>query len=615
MWYGPIIRGTHDEATGYVSTLVALSEDIPTLQRELESIRNLYPHFSYEYQGKREYNPLTRMFENTISDNPYNMAFEQFANQNLEKLSPQAIFNEGQKIFSIVPRRWQDTYLRGFIDWSERILGSWTITQGDREKVAKILNRLISAPTVSETTLNRVATNYFYNSLLPETRNAEFALYFLEKNADKIAPRNSQEGVSSYDSLLFAYVQQVGDIYRYDLNGEDAEYKRELGRKDLRLALQAAKKISDPKVKDLSLENLVYAFTDADYHDLEIAKDLIELMSDPNIQQNAQEEIRLEMEREEKGNTMAWKKIEKIRRHAAENMQLLVGLLGFSTEEEQRRASDVYSKKTSNYPAARTAGESSKTATQSLEAEVERISQAVGITLNMSWEALTGMLNLGRVKSIWENAEEMERRNKTMDYHYGVRRDTIERHLGNRAKGGASDPHPIYGAVFSPNGRDEFFGAAFRYGECFIKLKNEKVRERTTITYDDSFNGFNDFPLLWEHAAIAKSMMNLTDHGTRHGYVEAQILGGVTLDDIESITIPKLVLQEVYKKSGQAGVDRVLDQINEMREKFPGISIIIAEEASASKMIELLSSYFHEPEIYLEARRKYFEELEIYVKR
>lgn len=617
--YIPLRRFPLKYDPDYVPGLVKLTEDLPNLQANLEKLRSIYPFFRYDYGSKQKYLPVKRSNEDEILDNPYVMAFQQLQKRN--SLTPEVIYREGLNILRLIPEKypqWGDTSSREFIEWSNRwILGNWKAKQGFREEVAKILNKIVTLPFISQETLEVVATDFFYNSLRTETRNAEFAFNFLENHEYKIAPRNLPEGASTHDILWFDYVQQVADIYRYDLSSGDIESKKEMAKNDFKLARAAVEKISDVHLKDLALEQLLYAYTDETYHDLTIASDLLTKISDLNIKNSAEEEINLEKERQENGLSTSWKKVEKVKRHSKENIQLLIDLYGFSGEEARNKAIYAYYKKRSESAPASEKYKSLEEPAHALFSEQERIQSQVGVTINMSWENLETLMSEGKVKSIWENLDELERRNNEMSYHYGNRRNEVERHLGNRAKGGSSDPHPIYAAVYSPNGRDELFGAAFRYGECFIKLKNKNIQDRTTITFDDSFDGFSDFPFLWNDAPTAKAMMNLIDHDTMHGYAEAQILGGVTLDDIESIAIPKLVLQQIQKNNGEFGehnVQNLLDRINKMRKEHPEIPVVIVKEASASKMLDLLPTIFHEPDYYMERIKEYYKGIDEYGK-
>jgi hypothetical protein len=140
-----------------------------------------------------------------------------------------------------------------------------------------------------------------------------------------------------------------------------------------------------------------------------------------------------------------------------------------------------------------------------------------------------------------------------------------------------NDPHPLYGAGSSPNNRDEFYGGTGGgYGETFLVLKSDRIRDRTSFCYDDSFDGYHDWMLDWNGGITAKAIHNLNGSHSRHGYVEAQILGGVTLDDIESINIPSDALSGENKFGWSVGTN-VLTRIEELRQKYPNIKINIVE--------------------------------------
>lgn len=616
-----VIRQHESRAIDYVPRLLELARDIPTLQKELVDIKSMYPDFQYTLTPSKEYDAVSKEFKNSFDDNPYALAFQQFANTggwaynvtSLKQMSPEHKFQEGMKILQMVPERWRDSYVRSFAKWTYINIFNDDVNPNSQTAIARQMNTFITR-LISIDTMRIIGTEYFYNSLDPKTQNARFAYSLLLGRQNQIRPRNEREGVSNDDCLWFDFVQKVGDLYRYDLSSGDIEEKKKMARDDLDIAYKATQRIVDPQTRDTAYEHLVYAYTDADYKDLQRAEEIVSKMNNPAIAQNAREEIELEKEREEKGLTTSWKKIEKVKRHSNENAQLLIDLLGFSTKEGMEQAKHVYyTKSPLEHTSVRAKQvEPSEQNSQALRNEVERIQEQVGISTNLSWESVKLFLRTGRIVSIWENLEELEKRNKTRSYHYGRRRDEVERMLGNRAKGGASDPHPIYAALWSPNGRDEFFGAAFPYGECFVKMKNQRVEGRTSLTFDDSFNGFRDFPTTYEHGPTLKAMMNLIDNETMHGYVEAQILEGATIEDVESVNIPKLVLQEIQKKHGTVGVQRALDEINELRKQHPGIQINIIQEASASKIVELLSSYYLGPAAYRTSMEEYYKELAKY---
>lgn len=571
----------------YVNGLIKLAEDKDRFKQELDYLKKHYPRFTYEYRMEDLYNPVKGETENLVKDNPFTMAFERYERKSDASLETA---RRALSFLERVPEHWRDTYIRsavlGIINHTGINISETSLTE-----TMKIATTLILDPHVSQETFEIIATSYLKESLRPEARNIKTAFHFLKAHADKVVSYVNGEKVASSDHAWLKFIMSASDLYRYQLNGQDDEEKITLGNKDIDFAYRSLVRIESSELRDLASEQLVYAYTDVDYRDLERAREIAALVSDENIRKRCEEQIELEIEREAKGETSSWKKMEGVKRNSATNSQFLIDLLGFGTKEANDKARHTYRENVNINLSAATKEPSDETSKE-FGAEKEKIKDSVGVSINMSWDSILQTLDTGRLISIWENKKEMSERNTSMEYHYATRRDEIERKLDNRAKGGARDPHPVYGAVWSPNGRDEFFGPAWRYGGCFVKLRTDGIKGRTTATYDDSFNGFNDYPMLWEDMVSAEAMLNLTQFGARHKYVETQILGGVTTDDIESINIPRLILEELEDKSGPEAVTRVLLKIEELKQRFPDIAINIIEEANAKKMLEMLPMFY-----------------------
>lgn len=146
---------------------------------------------------------------------------------------------------------------------------------------------------------------------------------------------------------------------------------------------------------------------------------------------------------------------------------------------------------------------------------------------------------------------------------------------------------PIYGYVMVDGVRPAGLGASdmfdvstdalSQYGQIQVVLKDD-VRRRTTAMFGDSLNNRNDgipSPVddpSWQSYSPAPTKTMLTrgltsedrsvdDHEFRAGtYAEAQIHGGVTLDDIDEIIFPTTPSAATRKKLDDAGVKwRVLN--------------------------------------------------------
>ncbi len=130
---------------------------------------------------------------------------------------------------------------------------------------------------------------------------------------------------------------------------------------------------------------------------------------------------------------------------------------------------------------------------------------------------------------------------------------------------------PIYGYVMTRSAGDTG-NRQGQYGEVSVVLKPE-VSARTTVTHGDSFDTydppapvpFNDV----ERASAERLAMAASGLGYgKPSYVEAQIHGGVTLDDIDYIEVPaKFTTWNVEK--GQYDTVTVAS----MQKMFPGLDV------------------------------------------
>lgn len=167
---------------------------------------------------------------------------------------------------------------------------------------------------------------------------------------------------------------------------------------------------------------------------------------------------------------------------------------------------------------------------------IKSIESTSFITINASPSSIQHILDTGSIKSAFDDDASASKR----DYSYQRVRHRVEKSLGIRAKGTEKDPHPIYGALGYANGQDEYLGAAPAYGDCAIRLK-ASAKERSVYTYGDSFGSDTEQrQFVSKDAAYAKAKLDLDGreaNGTKTPYVEAQIIGGVHVEDIEEIHI------------------------------------------------------------------------------
>lgn len=527
----------------FIKGIENLPQSPQELKVELDKIKLLYPYFKYECTTECIAIRAERRGEDMLETNPYAICFKQ------------------------------------------GILGR------SNDKPYNKYKQLLLDPNVSELTRRCIATGYFEKSLDPDSQNVEGLYHYLQKYPEHIGISVDGEWKNDPDSMWYEFVMKSSDVYRYRLGKEDEKDLIALMRSDLDYAQRGLANIQNPNLRDKVAEQLVYALTDIDFRDLQTAHEIAARIENEYHRQQAEEIIALEIERERRGETSAWKKMERVRREAVVNKNYLADLLGFGTPEGRKQAEVEFYKRTGHLNVNSERLDSSPGSGEQLVKEIERIEGQVGLTVNLSWEAIPSLLETGNIYSMWDSDEVLRNRRDTVKYNYTERRDEIERKLGNRSKGGARDPHPVYGAVYSPNDRDEFFGAAPRYGFSYVKLKTENIKDRTTIVYDDSFNVFSDFPMTWDQATEVKAMLNVLKHQTAHKYVEAQVLNGISRSDIESINISKAELQFMYNGQEAARVRYVLGEIENLKRKYPEIKINIIKDADIDKYIELLPTF------------------------
>jgi len=145
---------------------------------------------------------------------------------------------------------------------------------------------------------------------------------------------------------------------------------------------------------------------------------------------------------------------------------------------------------------------------------------------------------------------------------------------------------PIYAALVVSD-KEKITGAAPRYGGCVMTLKDEVALNRTIYTYGDSSHSSelskdnqNDDRLAMPEATVAKILYDKQKQERVNGvvnkydYIEAQVLGGVDVNDIESITIP------------WRGVLRNYGILKTIQDEYPGLNLSVSVDSS-----ETIASY------------------------
>lgn len=332
---------------------------------------------------------------------------------------------------------------------------------------------------------------------------------------------------------LFAHIFAFTDTYRYNLDRGVYESSISRARQEREFVLQMLTRLEGPSLKELATIRIFDYLLDPDLGDIDLAAQFLAGVSDPDLKSFLETVLLEANERIKRGEPKHVETIKRVNGVSAANRDELVKLLGFDNPEDQ----------------------------QKLEEEIERVRSTQRVSVNRSFTSVLRVFNgVRRFMTSWEL--------HTRGSSYDVQRDSVEREMGIRSKGTREDPHPIYGAVYSENGRDEKLGGAGgAYGECFFILKNERVKDRTTFTYGDSFSEYRPYVLDWEDATYAKAMLNLR----KGSYVEAQILGGVTIDDIESVHVP--VRHDSIPQNAQ-GIEKELERL---RAEFPTIKFVTIE--------------------------------------
>lgn len=539
----------------YIRKLKELNKELPELKQQLDVVRNILPE--YEYNPKIE---IADHLEPLMEVNPFSVALENISSKNgvRSQWGLDQYTNTFNSLVAVVPEKWRSGLLTTYINRLSVVGDMSSNSELSRAAVLEA-NKWVFDTSLTADNITIFGKRFFEASLQPQNDNTKVLYEFCKQYADRIPLWNSESkklDIFNKDQVWWEFILSTSDLYRYQFVSGNAEEIMRKSVTDLVYASEAVFQISDPQIKDQAISNVIYMLTDEELGELEVAQLYVDMMQEGSLKREAQTEVSLELERLNRGESTSWKKMEKLRRVAIENKLALQKYLGY----EPTDTGDVGRLKYTENRA------------KQLREEINRVENDFSVTVNITWENLLKALDNGRLVSIWENNEKMKQRKS----NYAERRDTVERMLGNRAKGGRKDPHPIYGAAFTPNGRDEFYGGSGGgYGECFIELDTARIKKRTSFCYGDSFGDYGKWLLDWEGGVVAKAIHNLdrTKETTRHAYVEAQILGGVSLDDIESINIPQLDSNHW----GTKGEEEILSEIEELKQRFPGIKINIIE--------------------------------------
>lgn len=562
----------------YIYELKKLGENTAQLRLELDSIKTVLPDYKYDFKVDIRTLETKTKSERYIESNPFAIALKsRIYTRDINSIDD---INEAVQLFEslqrIVPDRWRGEFISTYVEMMSETAGYFNKTSEITRRAISEANKYVFDEDMTPEQIELFATKFFESSLDTKNENTEMAVNFCKKYGDRIRTWIDNQRQVDANSTWYKLSLLVSDLYRYPISSEREEIAIAKARSDLAWAVEAVDHIDDHVLKDKAIVNLIYALTDQEIGNIEKAEQLVDIMQDVNLRESSQAEIELEKERLSKGETTTWKKMEKVLRATTTNVKVLKDLFGYSSLEELDKARKEYWGQFKTFPDHLNSTFNPENLIR-LNQEIKRIRDDFHVTLNITWANVLKVLETGRVISIWENREVMDDRNKSKFVHYETIRDKTERLLGNRAKGGIRDPHPVYGAAASINGRDEFYGGSGgAFGECFLVLKSDRVKNRTSFVYDDSFDGYSKWVLDWDSGIVAKAIHNLNGNKSMHNYVEAQILGGVTIDDIESINIPSDAISGENKYSFSSGTD-ALSKIDELQKKYPGIKINIIQ--------------------------------------
>lgn len=169
--------------------------------------------------------------------------------------------------------------------------------------------------------------------------------------------------------------------------------------------------------------------------------------------------------------------------------------------------------------------------------------------------------------------------------HYMVNRGNIEKRLNLTPDDG--EPSVIYGYLDNLRTLGEVTPASVLYGDVAVVLKPEAL-DRSTFTPDDSART-QGTPLMDSDTAIVAKELNDIAHysGEATTYIEAQIFGGVTTEDIEAVSVTMDTAREV-------GVGDVESFITLCNEKLPGVDVLVRvpiDDKVSKKLVDLAANY------------------------
>lgn len=221
--------------------------------------------------------------------------------------------------------------------------------------------------------------------------------------------------------------------------------------------------------------------------------------------------------------------------------------------------------------------------------EQERVKQTQFIAINLPAKRILKLISTRKLLGIFSLPEEQKIKRAGElgegSSFYLRQRQAAESSLGIHS----AEQSVVYGCYCSANNYDEVNGGEPTYGYFFVVLKPE-VANRTVFTEGDSLTNhgltqsvakkisdqnisvtdYDKFAparqVVLEHAPLAKALFNieavrdeeLTGARQSFSYIEAHIVGGVRVDDIQTINIPQSIVDFRVADADQGNYEEAL---------------------------------------------------------
>lgn len=222
--------------------------------------------------------------------------------------------------------------------------------------------------------------------------------------------------------------------------------------------------------------------------------------------------------------------------------------MGDSTKDEQRRQLIEKAKGIADYwEDGKFTKEVSEITQRQQQEAIEKGKQAIESTndegvfiINVSPENLLPIIEAGKYQPKLDQVGTQS----SFSSFFKIRYDR-ELELGTYPPNGEANniPHPVYGQIVVDEKNELLRAVQEGYGTTHIKLKTNRVKNRTMFIVDDSVSAkaiYNQ-QLAWEDAAKGRVFLNAlmdnpkADWRSLPSYIEGQVMGGVTTNDIDEI--------------------------------------------------------------------------------